>query len=81
MDPIAILAAAFFVGIVVGITGIGGGALMTPALLFLGVPPTVAIANDLVAAAINKSIGAAVHWRQGTPNIKLAGWLMLGSVP
>jgi uncharacterized protein len=42
----------------------GGGALMTPALIFLGVPPTSAVANDLVAAAFNKSAGAAVHWRE-----------------
>jgi hypothetical protein len=59
----------------------GGGALMTPALIFLGVSPTAAVANDLVAASINKSVGAGVHWKHGSPNLRLAGWLMLGSVP
>ncbi len=68
-------------GIVVGLTGMGGGALMTPALIFLGVNPTAAVANDLVAAAINKSVGAGVHWRHGSPNLRLAGWLLIGSVP
>ncbi|MBM6401098.1 sulfite exporter TauE/SafE family protein [Phycicoccus sp. MQZ13P-5] len=59
----------------------GGGALMTPALVFLGIPPTAAVANDLVAAAINKSVGAAVHARSGSPDWRLARLLMLGSVP
>ena len=59
----------------------GGGALMTPALIFLGVNPTAAVANDLVAASINKSVGASVHWRRGSPNLRLAGLLIIGSVP
>src|SRR6185503_10245607 len=59
----------------------GGGALMTPALIFLGVNPTTAVANDLVAASVNKSVGAAVHWRVGRPNLKLAGLLICASVP
>ena len=78
---LSLLLVSFGVGIVVGLTGMGGGALMTPALIFLGIPPTAAVANDLVAASVNKSVGAAVHWRKGSPNLKLAGWLMLGSVP
>jgi uncharacterized membrane protein YfcA len=80
-DVVALLVAAFGIGIVVGLTGMGGGALMTPALIVLGVPPTSAVANDLVAAAVNKSVGAAVHWREGSPHRAVAGWLMLGSVP
>lgn len=80
-DALSILAVAFTVGIVVGLTGMGGGALMTPALIFLGVSPTAAVANDLVAAAVNKSVGASVHWRAGSPNLKLAAWLVAGSVP
>src|SRR4051794_41949530 len=59
----------------------GGGALMTPALIFLGVNPTVAVANDLVAASVNKSVGAAVHWRVGRPNLKLGGVLMCAPLP
>jgi uncharacterized membrane protein YfcA len=78
---LALLAVSFLVGIVVGLTGMGGGALMTPALVFLGIPPTAAVANDLVAAAINKTVGAAVHSRQGSPDWRLARLLMLGSVP
>jgi len=74
--------AAFLVGIVVGITGMGGGALMTPALIFLGVGDAAAVVTaDLTAAAVYKSGGAAVHWRGGSPNLALAGWLILGSVP
>lgn len=80
-DVLALLAVSFGVGIVVGLTGMGGGALMTPALIFLGIPPTTAVANDLVAAAANKSIGAAVHWRRGSPHLGIALWLTAGSVP
>ncbi len=77
----SIFLVAFLVGIVVGLTGMGGGALMTPALIFLGINPTAAVANDLVAAAVNKSVGAGVHWRRGSPDLRLAGWLTAGSVP
>ncbi|MGI8576560.1 MAG: sulfite exporter TauE/SafE family protein [Nocardioidaceae bacterium] len=74
--------AAFLVGIVVGITGMGGGALMTPALIFLGVGDASSVVTaDLTAAAVYKSGGAAVHWREGSPNLRLAGWLIVGSVP
>ena len=66
-SALSVLLVSFGVGIVVGLTGMGGGALMTPALIFLGVNPTVAVANDLVAASVNKSVGAAVHWRVGRP--------------
>ena len=78
---VTLLAVSFGVGIVIGLTGIGGGALMTPALIFLNIPPAAAVANDLVAAAVNKSVGAFVHWRNGSPNVRLAGWLIAGSVP
>jgi uncharacterized membrane protein YfcA len=80
-DALGVLVVAFGVGIVVGLTGMGGGALMTPALIFLGVNPAAAVANDLVAASVNKSVGAAVHWRNGSPNLKLAAYLIAGSVP
>jgi uncharacterized protein len=72
---------SFGIGIVVGLTGMGGGALMTPALIFLGINPTVAVANDLVAASVNKSVGAGVHWKLGKPNLQLAGLLICASVP
>ncbi|MGH3473972.1 MAG: sulfite exporter TauE/SafE family protein [Aeromicrobium sp.] len=78
---LSVLIVSFGVGIVVGLTGMGGGALMTPALIFLNIPPTTAVANDLVAASVNKSVGAAVHWRVGKPNMRLAGLLIVSSVP
>ncbi len=81
LSALSVLLVSFGVGIVVGLTGMGGGALMTPALIFLGINPTAAVANDLVAASVNKSVGAAVHWRRGSPNLKLAGLLVVGSVP
>lgn len=80
-DIPSLLLVAFSVGIVIGLTGMGGGALMTPALIFLGVPPTTAVANDLVAASVNKTVGAAVHWKSGSPNLQLVKWLLIGSIP
>ncbi|MGL5825641.1 MAG: sulfite exporter TauE/SafE family protein, partial [Nocardioides sp.] len=78
----SVIAAGFFVGIVVGMTGMGGGALMTPALVLLGVGDTASVITaDLTAAAIYKTGGAIVHQREGSPNLQLAKWLMLGSVP
>ncbi len=78
----SIIAAGFFVGIVVGMTGMGGGALMTPALVLLGVGDTASVITaDLTAAAIYKTGGAIVHQREGSPNLQLAKWLMIGSVP
>lgn len=82
LAALSVLAAGFFVGIVVGLTGMGGGALMTPALIFLGVGETATVVTaDLTAAAIYKTGGAAVHARQGSPNLSLAKWLIIGSVP
>jgi uncharacterized membrane protein YfcA len=78
----SILAAGFLVGIVVGLTGMGGGALMTPALIFLGVGDAATVVTaDLTAAAVYKTGGAVVHAREGSPNMALAKWLILGSVP
>jgi uncharacterized membrane protein YfcA len=77
-----LLIASFGIGIVVGMTGMGGGALMTPALIFFfHVEPLVAISSDLVASAVMKPAGAAVHLRRGTVNLRLVGWLAAGSVP
>ncbi len=78
----SIMAAGFIVGIVVGLTGMGGGALMTPALIFLGVGDAATVVTaDLTAAAIYKTGGAITHSREGSPNFPLAKWLILGSVP
>ena len=81
IDALDVLLVSFFIGIVVGLTGMGGGALMTPALILLGVNPSAAVANDLVSSAVTKSVGAAAHWRHGSPNLQLAKWLLIGSVP
>ena len=63
-------------------TGVGGGALMTPMLILLfGVTPSKAISSDLVAAVVMRPFGAAVHLRKGTVNKRLVGWMVLGSVP
>jgi uncharacterized membrane protein YfcA len=70
------------VGLLVGMTGAGGGALMTPMLILLfGVTPSAAISSDLVAAVVMRPLGAAVHLRRGTVNRSLVGWLVVGSVP
>jgi uncharacterized membrane protein YfcA len=74
--------AAFGIGIVVGLTGMGGGALMTPVLvLFFGVQPLAAVSSDLVASAVMKPVGSVVHLRRGTVHLQLVAWLALGSVP
>src|SRR5947207_1250100 len=81
-DFFSIIVAAFFVGSIVGLTGMGGGALMTPALIFLGVgDASTVVTADLTAAAVYKTGGAAVHARKGAPDWSLAKWLILGSVP
>ncbi|MCW2797922.1 sulfite exporter TauE/SafE family protein [Nocardioides sp.] len=78
----AVLAAGFLVGVVVGLTGMGGGALMTPALIFLGVGDAATVVTaDLTAAAVYKTGGALVHRREGSPNMAMAKWLVIGSVP
>jgi uncharacterized membrane protein YfcA len=70
------------VGTIVGLTGMGGGALMTPMLvLFFNVSPLAAVSSDLVAAAVMKPVGSAVHVRNGTVRFDLVRWLCIGSVP
>ena len=70
------------VGLLVGLTGAGGGALMTPMLIALfGVSPATAISSDLVASFLMRPVGAAVHLRRGTVSLKMVGWLVLGSAP
>src|SRR5829696_3104647 len=77
-----VAAAGLFVGFTVGLTGMGGGALMTPLLvLAFNVKPLAAVSSDLVAAVIMKPVGGGVHLRRGTVNFGLVRWLMIGSVP
>ena len=81
MDPILALA-GLGVGIVVGLTGMGGGALMTPILvLVFGIPPVAAVSSDLAASAVMKPFGGLVHARRGTVLWPVVGWLCVGSVP
>jgi uncharacterized membrane protein YfcA len=81
VDVHVVLAGAI-VGLVVGMTGMGGGALMTPILVLLfRVQPLAAVASDLVASFLMKPIGAAVHIRRGTVHRDIAIWLTVGSVP
>ncbi len=71
-----------FVGFVVGLTGMGGGALMTPILvLFFNIPPMAAVSSDLVVSLLMKPVGGAVHARRGSVIKPLVGWLCVGSVP
>src|SRR5258706_14483615 len=77
-----VAAAGLFVGGIVGLTGMGGGALMTPILvLVFGIPPTVAVASDLAASLFMKPVGALVHLKRGTINGRLVKLLCLGSIP
>src|SRR2546427_12697522 len=74
--------AGVIVGFAVGLTGMGGGALMTPILvLVFGFQPTAAISSDLVAAMIMKPVGSTVHIRRGTVRWELVRWLCVGSIP
>lgn len=74
--------AGLLVGIVVGATGVGGGALMTPLLvLVFGVAPQTAVGTDLLFAALTKIFGTAVHHRQGTVDWPVVRRLALGSLP
>jgi uncharacterized membrane protein YfcA len=81
MDPFVAIGGAL-VGFVVGLTGMGGGALMTPLLvLVFGIQPLTAVSSDIVASMIMRPIGGGVHWKRGTVNMGLVKWLALGSIP
>lgn len=80
-DPTLALA-GLLVGFLVGLTGMGGGALLTPLLvLVFKVNPLTAISSDLLTSLVMKPVGAAVHARRGTVHWRLTGWLVLGAVP
>ena len=68
-------------GIMVGLTGMGGAALVTPMLVLLGVNPAAAVSSDIVASAVMKPVGAIVHIRQRTVHWGLVAWLSAGSIP
>lgn len=80
-DP-QIALAGVVVGFMVGLTGMGGGALLTPILVLLfGIDPLAAVSSDLVAAVVMKPVGGAVHMRRRTVNLRMVRWLMIGSIP
>jgi uncharacterized protein len=81
VDPLVILF-GLGVGMLVGLTGIGGGSLMTPLLILVaGYSPAVAIGTDLAYGAVTKTVGGWRMWRQGQVDLRLSTWLALGSVP
>lgn len=82
MDWPLVIAFGLGVGLLVGMTGIGGGSLMTPLLiLVLGTAPTTAIGTDLAYAAVTKTVGGWRHWRKGSVDMTIALWLAVGSIP
>lgn len=82
MDWPLIILFGFMVGVLVGMTGVGGGSLMTPALILVfGTAPTTAIGTDLAYAAVTKTVGGWRHLRSGTVDMKIALWLAVGSIP
>jgi hypothetical protein len=81
MDP-AIILFGFGVGFLVGLTGMGGGSIMTPLLvLIFGIKPTTAIGTDIAYAAVTKTAGSWRHLKLRTVNMPLVYWLAIGSVP
>lgn len=82
MDYLLLTCFSFGVGIVVGLTGIGGASLITPMLVVVfQVPASVAVSSDVVAATLMKVVGGVKHWRQQTIDCAAVKWLALGSVP
>lgn len=82
MFDLQLTGAGFVVGVLVGMTGVGGGALMTPLLILLfGMKPTMAVGTDLVYATITKTFGAVQYARRGQVNFPYVRWLATGSVP
>src|SRR4051794_27646138 len=81
MDPL-VIAFGLGVGILVGLTGIGGGSLMTPLLvIFIGTNPVVAVGTDIAYGAVTKTVGGWRHWRSGAVDMGVSKWLAFGSVP
>ena len=81
MDP-KVAVVGFVVGVLVGLTGMGGGAVMTPVLILFGwAKPMIAVGTDLLWNTITKSIGSVVHYRQHTVDLQIVKRLAIGSVP
>src|ERR671928_2216190 len=81
MDPLIVLF-GLGVGVLVGLTGMGGGSLMTPILILVfGFKPVTAVGTDLAYGAVTKTVGGWRHFRQKTVNSSLSTWMAFGSVP
>jgi len=79
---IHILITGFVVGTLIGLTGMGGGTIMSPILIFfMGIKPTIAVGTDLVFAAVTKTLGATAHHRQRTVDYRIVKTLLSGSLP
>ncbi|KAA9025671.1 sulfite exporter TauE/SafE family protein [Niallia endozanthoxylica] len=78
---LAIILMGLLVGFLVGLTGVGGAALLTPVLILIGINPTVAVGTDLAYNSITKFFGSVQHWRQKTINTTLVKYLAIGSIP
>ncbi|WP_026575106.1 sulfite exporter TauE/SafE family protein [Bacillus sp. UNC438CL73TsuS30] len=78
---IGIIVMGLFIGILVGLTGVGGAALLTPILVLLGINPAIAVGTDLAYNSITKFFGSVQHWRQKTINFRLVKYLAIGSIP
>lgn len=78
---VAIIIMGFMVGSLVGLTGVGGAALLTPILILLGINPSIAVGTDLAYNSITKFFGSMQHWKQKTINLTLVKYLAIGSIP
>ncbi|MBI2816093.1 MAG: sulfite exporter TauE/SafE family protein [Acidobacteria bacterium] len=78
---ILIIIAGLVVGFLIGLTGVGGGVLLTPVLILLSVPPTIAVGTDLFYGSLTKMVGSYQHWKQGSINWKWVLYMAIGSVP
>ncbi|MGJ7909677.1 sulfite exporter TauE/SafE family protein [Neobacillus sp. LXY-1] len=78
---IGIIIMGLLIGFMVGLTGVGGAALLTPVLILIGISPSIAVGTDLFYNSITKLFGSFQHWRQKTINLKLVKHLAMGSIP
>lgn len=78
---ISIILMGLFIGFMVGLTGVGGAALLTPILVLMGINPAIAVGTDLFYNSVTKLFGSFQHWRQKTINLKLVKYLAIGSIP
>jgi uncharacterized protein len=76
-----IIIMGLFIGFLVGMTGVGGAALLTPILILLGINPSIAVGTDLIYNSVTKFFGSIQHWRQKSINFHLVKYLAIGSIP